>query len=557
MTSKIFRSIILVAGSILLASFLLIFGVLYSYFIGELKKELRYGANYVAKGIEMSGIEYLEQLESQNRITLMEADGTVIYDSEAKIETMENHANRKEVKDAVVTGSGEDIRYSKTLSERTSYYAVRLHNGYILRLAKQQKTVATILLGITQPLLYILAFMFLLGAFVANKLAKKITEPVNNLDLEHPERNEAYDEVAPLLTKIYRQKSMIKEQLEEARKRQEEFEMITENMEEGFLIIDNKMEILSCNSSTKKLFDLKDMVPHQNVVTLNRTEKFQKVMKQVLEGKHQEIEMEIEENYYQLIANPVFHGKGHEIAGAVIVFVNITDRIAGEKLRREFTANVSHELKTPLTSISGFAEIMQNGIVKQEDVPKFAGNIFKESQRLIALVNDIIKLSQLDEGILPYEKEEISLRGLADEVVLRLQPIAHKKGIRLEVLGEDLCLKTVRPVLEEILYNLCDNAIKYNKEKGSVKVLIEKKVQGIAVSVTDTGVGIPLSSQNRIFERFYRVDKSHSKEIGGTGLGLSIVKHGAAYLGASVKVDSIVGVGTAITVLFLGQKSLS
>lgn len=550
MTSKIFRSIILVAGSILLASFFLIFGVLYSYFTGELKNELQYGANYIATAVEMNGIDYLQELESQNRITLMEADGTVIYDSEADIETMDNHSDREEIKEAIKTGVGEDSRYSKTISERTSYYAVRLNNGKILRLAKQQKTVVTILLGIIQPLLYILALMFLLAAFVANKVAKKITEPVNNLDLEHPERNKAYEEVAPLLTKIHRQKSMLKEQLENARKRQEEFEMITENMEEGFLVIDSKMEILSCNSSTKRLFDLKSILPHQNVVTLNRTEKFQKVIKRVLEGKHQEIELEIEENYYQLIANPIFHGKENEIAGAVIVFVNITDRIAGEKLRREFTANVSHELKTPLTSISGFAEIIKNGIVRQEDIPKFAGNIFKESQRLISLVNDIIKLSQLDEGMMPYENEKISLNQLIKEVMERLQVSAKKKKVMLQLEGDEVELSTVPPVLEEIIYNLCDNGIKYNKEKGFVHIHIEQRQDGVLLEISDTGIGIPVASQSRIFERFYCVDKSHSKQIGGTGLGLSIVKHGVAYLKGTVKVDSTVGVGTTFSLWF-------
>lgn len=550
MTSKIFRSIILVAGSILTASFLLVFGVMYSYLTLQLQEELRSEAIYVAKAVELSGVDYLKELKEENRITLVSNDGTVLYDSEVNIDSMENHANRKEIKEAIETGEGDDERYSDTLSEKTMYHAVRLENGDILRIAQRQETVFNLLLSFVHPLLYILAFMFLLGAFLARQVSRKITEPMNSLDLEHPEKNQSYDEIAPLLTKIYRQKSMIKEQLEEEKKKQEEFEIITENMEEGFLVIDSKMEILSCNSSTKKLFGIEEIGKHQNVLTLNRTEKFQKVIERVLEGRHQETELELEESQYQMIANPVFQEKGQGVAGAVLVFMDITERMQGERLRREFTANVSHELKTPLTSISGFAEIIQNGIVKPEDVPKFAGNIFKESQRLISLVNDIIKLSQLDEGIMPYEPEFLSLKEIAKEVVARLQEPAKKKSVHLEVEGTDEKIKGVRPVLEEIVYNLCDNGIKYNKENGSVKISIERKPEGVTLSVIDTGIGIPVSSQNRIFERFYRVDKSHSKEIGGTGLGLSIVKHGAAYLGATIKLESIVDVGTSITLLF-------
>ena len=550
MTSKIFRSIIVVAGSILLASFLLIFGVMYSYFTDQMEGQLKSEAGYVAKAVELGGIDYLDQVEKNNRITWIQADGTVLYDSQVEADTMDNHSQREEVKEALETGTGEDQRYSVTLSEKTMYYAVRLSDGTILRVAQVQETVFSLLVGLVSPVLCILVFMLLLSAFLANKVAKRITDPVNNLDLEYPENNVEYDEIAPLLTKINRQRRMIKEQLEEAKQKQKEFEIITENMEEGFLVIDHKMEIISCNSSTKKIFGIEELFHHQSVLTLNRTEKFQKMIESVLHGRHEEHEIEIEGNQYQMIANPILHGEEAEIAGAVLTFMDITERMQGEKLRREFTANVSHELKTPLTSISGFAEIMQNGIVKPEDVPKFAGNIFKESQRLISLVNDIIKLSQLDEGIMPYDREEVSIKALAHEVTLRLQSVANKKGVSMNVIGENYRLKTVRPVLEEIIYNICDNAIKYNKENGSVTITIEKRLEGIAVSIADTGIGIPISSQNRIFERFYRVDKSHSKEIGGTGLGLSIVKHGAAYLGATLKLESIVDVGTTNTLLF-------
>lgn len=550
MTSKIFRSIIVVAGVVLSASFLLIFGVMYSYLTSQLRDELRNEAIYVAKAVEISGVDYLKQLEDSNRITLVGEDGMVIYDTQINSKNMENHNDREEIKEALLEGVGEDIRYSTTLSEKTIYYAVRMKDGNVLRVAQEQETVLTILLGLVHPLLYILAVMFLLASCLAIRVAKRITEPMNNLDLEHPEQNIAYDEIAPLLTKIHRQKRFIKEQLDEAKRKQQEFEMITENMQEGFLILDPKMEILSCNSSMKQLLGMEEAYQHQNVLKFHRTEKFQKILKNVLNGSHQQVELKFQDIYYQLIANPVFENDGKTVAGAVLIFMDITEKRYGEQIRREFTANVSHELKTPLTSISGFAEIMENGIVKQEDIPKFAGNIFKESQRLISLVNDIIKLSRLDEGDIFYKPEKIDLTALVKQVKERLELTAQKKGITIKVEGQEANIDVVPQIAEEIIYNLCDNGIKYNKEGGEVLCTIEKKKEGVLFTVKDTGIGIPLSEQGRVFERFYRVDKSHSKEIGGTGLGLSIVKHGIAYLGATMKLESREGEGTKISVFF-------
>lgn len=550
MTSKIFRSIIVVAGVVLSASFLLIFGVMYSYLTSQLRDELRNEAIYVAKAVEISGVDYLKQLEDSNRITLVGEDGMVIYDTQINSKNMENHNDREEIKEALLEGVGEDIRYSTTLSEKTIYYAVRMKDGNVLRVAQEQETVLTILLGLVHPLLYILAVMFLLASCLAIRVAKRITEPMNNLDLEHPEQNIAYDEIAPLLTKIHRQKRFIKEQLDEAKRKQQEFEMITENMQEGFLILDPKMEILSCNSSMKQLLGMEEAYQHQNVLKFHRTEKFQKILKNVLNGSHQQVELKFQDIYYQLIANPVFENDGKTVAGAVLIFMDITEKRYGEQIRREFTANVSHELKTPLTSISGFAEIMENGIVRQEDIPKFAGNIFKESQRLISLVNDIIKLSRLDEGDIFYKPEKIDLTALVKQVKERLELTAQKKGITIKVEGQEANIDLVPQIAEEIIYNLCDNGIKYNKEGGEVLCTIEKKKEGVLFTVKDTGIGIPLSEQGRVFERFYRVDKSHSKEIGGTGLGLSIVKHGIAYLGATMKLESREGEGTKISVFF-------
>lgn len=551
MTSKIFRSIIVVAGVVLSASFLLIFGVMYSYLTSQLRDELRNEAIYVSKAVEISGVDYLKQLEDSNRITLVGADGMVLYDTHISNKNMENHNNREEIREALLEGVGEDIRYSTTLSEKTIYYAVRMNDGNVLRVAQEQETVLTILLGLVHPLLYILAVMFLLASCLAIRVAKRITEPMNNLDLDHPEQNIAYDEIAPLLTKIHRQKRFIKEQLDEAKRKQQEFEMITENMQEGFLILDPKMEILSCNSSMKQLLGMEEEYQHQNVLKFHRTEKFQKILKNVLNGTHQHVELKFKDIYYQLIANPVFENDGKTVAGAVLIFMDITEKRYGEQIRREFTANVSHELKTPLTSISGFAEIMENGIVKQEDIPKFAGNIFKESQRLISLVNDIIKLSRLDEGDIFYKPEKIDLTALVKQVKERLELTAQKKGVTIKVEGQEAYIDIVPQIAEEIIYNLCDNGIKYNKECGEVLCIIEKKKEGVLFTIKDTGIGIPLSEQGRVFERFYRVDKSHSKEIGGTGLGLSIVKHGIAYLGATMKLESKEGEGTKISIFFM------
>lgn len=551
MTKRIFRSMILVAGSILVASLMLIFGVLYSYFNTQLYQELKSEADYVARAVEAGGTDYLEQIKnSGKRFTLIRFDGTVLYDNQAEIKKMENHANREEIRGAMENGSGEGSRYSYTLSEKTMYYAVRLENGNILRVARQQETVFTLLLGIAQPILYILVAMFFLGAFFARRVANHIVNPINALDLEHPEKNEAYDEIAPLLTKIYRQKQTIQEQILDITRKQKEFAMITENMEEGFLVIDKRTEILSFNSSIKRLFGQSKVDNNKSVLTLNRSEAFRKTVEGALSGRHEETEIQVEDCKYQLVANPVFQGEEHEVVGAVLTLMDVTERQQMEQLRQEFTANVSHELKTPLTSISGFAEIMEGGMVKAEDIPKFAGNIFRESQRLISLVNDIIKLSQLDEGIMPYEREEVDLFQSAKEILGHLEEVAIRKKVKLSLEGEAVVLLLVRSVFEEIVYNLCDNAVKYNKENGIVILSIEKMAHQVALSVKDTGIGIPVSSQSHVFERFYRVDKSHSKEIGGTGLGLSIVKHGAAYLGASIRMESIVGEGTCITLLF-------
>ena len=459
---------------------------------------------------------------------------------------MENHKNREEFQEALSKGKGEAVRMSDTLSEKTVYSAIRLSDNSVLRVSSTQYSVFALILQLVQPVLCIIFVMLIIAGVIASKVASKIVEPINELDLEKPEENEIYEEVAPLLGKINRQNRQIQKQLEEARRNQEEFSIITENMQEGLLVIDSYTMILSGNSSAWRIFQVNEPGIGQSVYSLDRDENFRKVIEQVLEGKHGNALLRLDNEFVQLIANPVT--RDGKTVGAVLLLMNETEKIQRENLRREFSANVSHELKTPLTSISGFAEIIQDGFVKEEDVKKFAGRIYREAQRLIQLVEDTIKISQLDEGENPYEWENVDIYSVARNVCGNLKEIAQKKNVHLYIDGERLICRTVRPIFEEILYNLCDNGIKYNKDNGTVTIHLKDIGNAIQISVEDNGIGIPREDRNRVFERFYRVDKSHSKEIGGTGLGLSIVKHGVAFLGGTLKLTSEVDSGTEITV---------
>lgn len=459
---------------------------------------------------------------------------------------MENHKNREEFQEALSKGKGEAVRMSDTLSEKTVYSAIRLSDNSVLRVSSTQYSVFALILQLVQPVLCIIFVMLIIAGVIASKVASKIVEPINELDLEKPGENEIYEEVAPLLGKINRQNRQIQKQLEEARRNQEEFSIITENMQEGLLVIDPYTMILSGNSSAWRIFQVNEPGIGQSVYSLDRDEDFRKVIEHVLEGKHGNALLRLDNEFVQLIANPVT--RDGKIVGAVLLLMNETEKIQRENLRREFSANVSHELKTPLTSISGFAEIIQDGFVKEEDVKKFAGRIYREAQRLIQLVEDTIKISQLDEGENPYEWENVDIYSVARNVCGNLKEIAQKKNVHLYIDGERLICRTVRPIFEEILYNLCDNGIKYNKDNGTVTIHLKDIGNAIQISVEDNGIGIPREDRNRVFERFYRVDKSHSKEIGGTGLGLSIVKHGVAFLGGTLKLTSEVDSGTEITV---------
>lgn len=530
-----------------------VLGVLYQYFGKQLDGELEKEASYLAYGVEQSGVDYLEQIKQKDaRITYMDASGTVLYDSQADASSMENHNDRKEVQEALENGSGYAERMSKTLSEKTVYYALKLTNGSVLRVAGTQSSVFALMLQLVPPVLCIAVIMLILAGFAAARMSANIVKPINELDLDHPEENQIYEEVGPLLSRIHKQNRQIQVQLETARRNQEEFQIITENMQEGLLVIDAYTIILSGNSSVWRMFQVREPKTGESVYSLDRNEDFRKVIEEVLIGQHGSAMLQLDGEYVQLIANPVF--RDTKVAGAVLLLVNETEKMERENLRREFSANVSHELKTPLTSISGFAEIIEGGLVQEEDIRKFAGRIYREAQRLIQLVEDTIKISQLDEGENPYEWEKVDAYAVAKNACGNLKEIAAKKNVHLFIDGEKLVFCTVRPILEEVIYNLCDNGIKYNRDDGTVSIHLQDLGESVEIRVKDNGIGIPREDRSRVFERFYRVDKSHSKAIGGTGLGLSIVKHGVTFLGGTLKMLSEVGKGTEITMTFLKER---
>lgn len=553
MTKKIFKSIMLVSGIVFALGLAFILGILYRYFDRELVGELKKEASYLVQGVEADGEEYLRGIKDKDaRITYISGDGVVLYDSQAEAESMENHSDREEVKAALESGSGTCRRISRTLSEKTIYYALKLDNGNILRVSSTQYSVFELILQLVQPMMWVLLLMIILSGIFASKLSDRIVQPVNELNLDYPEEVQIYDELSPLLSKIHRQNKQIQEQLDLARQQQEEFTIITENMQEGLLVIDRYTMILSGNTSAWRIFKVKHQKVGSSVYCLDRSEEFRKTVEQVLGGRHSSVLLKMDGGYVQMLANPVIRSANP--MGAVLLLMNVTEKVERENLRREFSANVSHELKTPLTSISGFAEIIQDGFVQPEDVKKFAGRIYKEAQRLIQLVEDTIRISQLDEGEMPYEWEKVDLYAMSRSVFNTLKDAAYKRDVHLYIDGERMICSTVRPIMEEVLYNLCDNAVKYNRQGGTASIILRQTPTEVRITVADNGIGIPKEDQNRVFERFYRVDKSHSKEIGGTGLGLSIVKHGVAFLGGSMEMGSEEGKGTEITVIFPKEK---
>ena len=555
MTKKIFRSILLAAVSVLLTSLVIIMGCLYDYYKGVQEKQLRDELRLASYGVEAGGSGYLEQLASPYRfapiadcrLTWIAADGEVLFDTHVPATEMENHADRLEVKEALAEGESGGIRYSETLTERTLYYAQRLTDGTVLRISISQLTVFALAMGMLQPILLTAVSAVILSALLAHRMAKHIVAPLNDLNLDRPLENDAYEELSPLLGRIHQQHRQIEAQLRELRRKTEEFEQITENMGEGLVLLDGKGVILSINPAARMIFHADSACIGQEFLVIDRDHEINLAIQTAREGGHSEIRAVRDNREYQFdISQITADGAA---AGTVLLAFDVTEQAAAERSRREFSANVSHELKTPLQSIMGSAELLENGLVKQEDVPQFVGVIRTEAARLVTLVEDIIHLSQLDEGIAPAE-EQVNLLELARSAVSALRVRAKERHIDLSVSGENLMVDGVRSFLYEMFYNLIDNAIKYNLDGGRVEVAVSAGEIGATVSVKDTGIGIPPEYQARVFERFFRVDKSRSKASGGTGLGLSIVKHIAQYHHAVLSLHSRIGEGTNISIVF-------
>jgi two-component system phosphate regulon sensor histidine kinase PhoR len=551
MTAKIFRASAVVALTAIALCFVMFVGVLYQHFQTQNESQLATQAEFVARGVETDGMTYLDGLKNvASRVTWVAADGTVLYDSQADASKMENHADREEIRQAMTNETGTSIRYSNTLAERTIYYAMRLSDGSVLRLSDTQASVFALLAGMLPPLAAVTLLALLLSLALAYGASKRIVRPLGALDLDHPEDAETYDELTPFLQRISAQNRKIDEQMTTLRRQREEFEAITANMSEGFIIVDRNETVLSYNKSALRLLgaDEKTDADGREALTLNRTEGFRTALSDALGGKSSQRIMEEKGKYCQILAAPAMGGGNVE--GAIVVLMDVTEKEQREQLRREFAANVSHELKTPLTSISGIAEIMKDGMVKSADVGYFSGKIYDEAQRLIALVGDIIRLSRLDDGEDGMERTDVDMLAAARSAAASLSEAAKKRGISIRVGGNGGTVHGVRPVLEEMIYNLCDNAVKYNVDGGRVDASVDTLEGHVVLRVSDTGIGIPKEAQERVFERFYRVDKSHSKAIGGTGLGLSIVRHGAELHGAKLSLESETGNGTTVTVTF-------
>ena len=548
MTKKIFQSILLVAGCVLLASLLIIMGFLYDYFGGVEENQLRDELSLAAAAVEDGGTDYLSQLTADRyRLTWIAADGSVLYDTRTDAESLENHASRAEVSQALATGTGESTRYSSTLMEKTMYYAQRLDDGTVLRISISRATVGMIAVGMIQPLLIVLIVALILSGLLARRLSRRIVDPLNSLDLEHPLDNDAYEELSPLLKRIHRQHVEIQTQLRELREKTDEFTQITGSMREGLVLLDEHGSILSINAAAQALFGADAQCVGRDFLTIERSHEISAAIQAAAADGHSEVRAERAGRVYQFdISRITSDGK---FLGTVILAFDITEQEFAERNRREFTANVSHELKTPLQGIIGSAELIENGMVKPEDLPRFVGHIHAEAARLVTLIDDIIRLSQLDEGD-AMPTEPVDLLAVSQEAAENLHDAAAARNVTVSVQGEPTVIPGVRRLIYEIVYNLCDNAIKYNRDGGRVDVTVAADAGGSSITVADTGIGIAPEHQGRVFERFYRVDKSHSKASGGTGLGLSIVKHAVQYHHGHIELESTPGTGTAIRVVF-------
>lgn len=547
MTKRIFRSICLVALTVFLASIVLIMGVLYEYFSQVQQEQLRIQTSLAAQGVANEGITYFQDLKVTNyRITWIDEDGTVLYDSKTGTEGMENHLEREEVKQALSAGYGESRRYSSTLLARSFYSAQKLPDGTVLRLSVSQHSILTLLFGMLQPICIVFVIAFVLSIVLAIRVSAKIVEPLNEVDLENPLSNEDYDELSPLLRRIDSQQKQLRRQKEELFQKENELNTIIDSMNEGMVLLNQKGKIISINPAAKKLLNAGKDCTGLDMLSLCRNMDLYQILTDALQGEPGERIIPLYGERYQVDADPIV--SDHVTRGAALFFFNVTEKEKAEQIRREFTANVSHELKTPLHSISGYAELLKNDMVQEKDRIPFAGKIYSEAQRMILLVEDIISLSHLDEGAEDMRRENVDLCELAEKALQSLQPEADAAGVTMELSAASVNYEGIPQLLYSIIYNLCDNAIKYNHEGGSVFVDIQEREQAVVLTVRDTGIGIAPEHQERIFERFYRVDKSHSKAVGGTGLGLSIVKHAAKIHRAKTEIKSAVGEGTEITV---------
>ena len=548
MTRKIFLSIMAAAAVVLLCSVLIIMGCLYDYFGGVQERQLEDELALAQTGVECSGKTYLKALEGESyRLTWIAPSGEVLFDSQADESSMENHAQREEVRQALETGEGQSSRYSSTLLEKTIYYAKKLTDGSILRISISRATAGVLVMGMLQPMLVVLAAALILALFLAKRISARIVAPLNRLDLEKPLENDTYEELSPLLTRINQQRRQIDAQLRTLQQKKDEFDQITASMNESLVLMNEKGTVLSINPAARALFHAEPDCVGRDFLTVERSHEISCAIRRALEEGHAELRVERGGRESQLDLSRI-ESEG-TVIGAVLLAFDVTEQAFAERNRREFTANVSHERKTPLQSIMGSAELIENGLVKQEDMPRFVGHIRTEAARLVTLIEDIIRLSQLDEGgELPFEP--VDLKKLAEEASASLASAAAEKQVTIRVHGDDRQITTVRRLASEIIYNLCDNAVKYNREGGSVDVTIDGTAHGAVVTVQDTGIGIPPEHQSRVFERFYRVDKSHSRQSGGTGLGLSIVKHAVQYLGGRIELESQPGKGTTMRVHF-------
>ena len=549
MTKRIFRSICLVALAVLVATVALIMGVLYGYFTDMQHDQLKMQTELAAQGVNNEGLDFFQDMNMKDyRITLIQPDGTVIYDSQVQSGDMENHLEREEVQEALSSGYGESERYSATLMETSLYSAIQLDDGSILRMSISQSSILTLLLGALQPIIVIIVIAVILSLFLASRLSKKIVKPLNELDLDDPLSNEGYDELSPLLLRVYNQQKQLKKQAAALQKSQDEFAAATASMSEGLILLNDKCTILSINKAATVLLDTDQHCVGQNILTVNRDLELQDVLSKALNGEQNEIILDLHDGHYQISASPVISDS--TVSGIALLIFDVTEKENAEQMRREFTANVSHELRTPLHSISGYAELLKNGMVKTGDIRPIASKIYGEAQRMVQLVEDIINLSHLDEGAEDMLREKVDMFEIVKATVQSLEPEAESADVSINMTGEQAVITGVPQLLGGIVYNLCDNAIKYNHKGGRVSINLKSSANEVLLTVSDNGIGIPAEDQNRIFERFYRVDKSHSKEVGGTGLGLSILKHSSKIHNAKISLESTVGKGTTITVRF-------